>query len=481
MQQLEHVRFPEEAGVSSAGLLAYLNAREEAGLEHHAIWVLRHAKVACKMPFAPYDDHTPHMLFSLSKSFCSAAAGFAVAEGLLDWDTHLIDVLPEEFPAEPSAYLRAITLHHLLTMGSGLKPESDHVTGEHWARDILACDCDHAPGTHFHYNSHGTYLVSRMVQRVTGMTVRDYLIPRLFEPLGMMQADGSAPQWDCCPEGVNVGGWGLWLSCAQLAPFGQCLLQKGMWDGRRVLPREWLDRATHAQIDNGNGDHASEHDWNMGYGYQFWMCRGDRAEGCTPRYRGDGMFSQFVIVDEKRDMAVCCVSGVADIGKALTLIYDHILAAADMPPAEPAVQAALTERLSALAYSWPTHDGSALPVGVYADAEGSMSLTVEPEEMTSQPKDGETFLFQAGHALLHGATLRLNDRETFRFEAGRAGVHGDCATCCGMADGALRMLVRFLRGPFTLDITCRFDGDTAEMTLSGVAQEAKTILLTRQA
>lgn len=458
MQQLESVCRPEDAGVSSAGLLSYLNAREAAGVEHHAIWVIRHGKVACKMLFAPYDDHTPHMLFSLSKSFCSAAAGFAVDEGLLDWDTRLIDVLPEEFPADPSEELRSITLHHLLTMGSGLKPESDNVYSEHWARDILACGCDHAPGTHFHYNSHGTYLVSRMVQRVTGMTVRDYLIPRLFEPLGMMQPDGTAPEWDCCPEGVNIGGWGLWLSCAQIAPFTQCLLQKGVWDGRQVLPRAWLDRATHAQIDNGNGEHACDHDWNMGYGYQFWMCRGDRADGCTPRYRGDGMFSQFAIVDEKRDMAVCCVSGQADIGQALSPIYDHILAAADMPPADASVQAELSARLSALSYPYPTHDGTPLPSGTYADAEGRPILTIEADRVTYRP----------------------NSREAFRFHMGQPGADGACISCCGMAEGVLHMLTRFLRGPFTLELTCRFSGDAAELALAGVGQEAKVLRLTRQ-
>ena len=105
MQQLEHVRFPEEAGISSQGILNYIAAREAAGLEHHAIWVMRHGKVAAKLNYAPYDDHTPHMLFSLSKSFCSAAAGFAVQEGLLSWDSKVIDVLSEAAPEQPSEWL----------------------------------------------------------------------------------------------------------------------------------------------------------------------------------------------------------------------------------------------------------------------------------------------------------------------------------------------------------------------------------------
>ncbi|MBQ2954431.1 MAG: serine hydrolase [Clostridia bacterium] len=459
MQQLPFAARPEDAGVSSQGILDYIAAREDAGLEHHAIWVIRHGQVACRLNYAPYDDETPHMLFSLSKSFCSAAAGFAVAEGLLAWDTKAMDVLPEAFPPEPSAWLQSVTLHHLLTMGSGLKPESDGGSDEPgWAQRVLSFDCDHEPGTHFAYNSMSTYLVSCMVQKVTGMTVRDYLTPRLFAPLDILKPDGAAPDWDESPDGVNVGGWGLWLSCSQIARFGQCLLQRGVWDGVQVLPREWLDLATTARIDNGNGDHPHDHDWNMGYGYQFWMCKTDHEPGQTPRYRGDGMFSQFCIVDEKRDMVVCCVSGVADIGKALELIYAHLLAAADMEPADEIAQAALQRKLATLCYPWPEHDGGELPVGVYRSEGDGPALTIEAERVLL-PLDGD---------------------RTCLFHPGRAEEGGGITTCCGMQDGVLRMLARPLRVPFTLDITCRFAGDACEMTMCGVGQEGKTFMLHRK-
>ncbi len=459
MQQLEHVRYPEEVGVSSQGILNYIAAREEAGLQHHAIWVMRHGKVAAKLAYAPYDDHTPHMLFSLSKSFCSAAAGFAVQEGLLNWDSKLIDILPEKFPENPSDWLKSITLHHLLTMGSGLKPESDGGRRTpNWAESVLAFDCDHEPGTHFHYNSMNTYLVSCMVQKVTGQTVRDYLIPRLFVPLGMMKPDGTAPDWDQSPDGVNVGGWGLWLSCEQIAPFGQCLLQKGVWDGQQVLPPEWFSLATTTQIDNGNGEHEHDHDWNMGYGYQFWMCKTDHEPGQRPRYRGDGAFSQFCIVDEKRDMVVTCVSGVQDIGKALDLIYTHLIGAADMPPADEATQAELQQKLTTLNYPWPEHDGSALPVGVYAPEGDGPVLTIEADRVTF-PLDGE---------------------KTCLFYPGRAEEAGGVMTCCGMQNGVLHMLARMLNAPFMLDVTVRFDGDDAEFTLSGVGMDSKTFQLKKK-
>ena len=217
-----------------------------------------------------------------------------------------------------------------------------------------------------------------------------------------------------------------------------------------------MSRATVRQIDNGNGDHPYDHDWNMGYGYQFWMCKGEREAGFTPRYRGDGMFAQLCVVDEKRDMVVCCVSGVPDIGKALELIYTHLFAAADMPPADESVQAALQEKLAALSYPWPEHDGSPLPVGVY-ELEG-MRVTVEPDRV----------LFP------------LDADKTCLFYAGRAEEGGGVVTCCGMQDGVLRLLARPLRAPFTLDLTARFTDTACELTIGGIGQEARTLVLRRE-
>ena len=319
MKPWEIASVPEEAGVSSKGLLRYLDEVAASGLEHHSILVWKDGKLACKLNYAPYDDQTPHVLFSLSKSFTSAAAGFAVGEGLLRWDSKVLDVLADKAPEQPSEWLKQVTLAHLLTMGSGLKPESDEIDhllipdegptakplagGLDWAKAVLACDCDHQPGTHFHYNSHGTYLVSAMVQRVTGQNIRDYLMPRLFTPLGIPK-----PDWDCCPQGVCCGGWGLHLSSDSILRFGVCLIQGGVWQGRQVLPAEWLKLATAKQIDNSNGKPEPENEWHQGYGYQFWRTRENR-------YRGDGMFGQLCMVSPDDHMVVAVTAGIDDMGR----------------------------------------------------------------------------------------------------------------------------------------------------------------------
>ena len=264
MHGLPHAATPEEAGISSQGILDFIDRAEKQGLEFHSLMVLHKGQVACALNWAPYDLELPHTLFSLTKSFTSAAAGFAVGEGLMHYEDSIADILPDKLTKASDPKLKQVTLHSLLCMGSGLDPLSNRVPRrqEDWAKVALAYPVLHEPGTHFHYNSMGSYLVSAMVQKVTGQTCRDYLMPRLFDKLGI-----AKPQWDSCPLGISMGGYGLHLNCEDIAKFGQLLLQDGLWQGERVLPEGWVKRATQAYTDNsGFNNHIK---WGLNYSYQF--------------------------------------------------------------------------------------------------------------------------------------------------------------------------------------------------------------------
>lgn len=459
------VNTPEEAGISSRGLLNYLDAvAKTPEVEHHAIMVLRHGKLAATMNFAPYDNQTPHMLFSLSKSFTSAAAGFAVQEGLLRWDTKVLDILADKAPENPSDWLGQITLSHLLMMGSGLDPKSDEVGGEDWARAVLACECTHEPGTHFHYNSHGTYLVSCMVQRVTGMTVRDYLLPRLFEPLGIPE-----PVWDCCPAGINVGGWGLWLSCDSIARFGQCLLQKGQWEGRQLLPLEWFEKATVKQIDNSGGTEQPDNEWAQGYGYQFWRTRGNR-------FRGDGAFGQICMVSPELDMVVAITCGTNDMGREMQLLHEHLFPAAEMEPGTPEEQAELACRLAELAYPWPQDDGSGTAIdGVYGTED--MTLTIRQEEnglrivqKAADPNACADLLYGMGQPTENTLSLYMMGEEKK--------LRVLCA--CGWKNGVLHIVNRQPTAPFAMKATLTPVKEGLELDMTGVGYPTEKAVLKKQ-
>jgi hypothetical protein len=289
------------------------------------------------------------MLYSLSKSFTSTAAGLAVAEKKLTLDDSVLSAFPEDAPASPSDSLKGMRLRDLLAMSTGHHAD-DVERGFSFGGDevltkaFLALPVAHKPGTHFWYNTPATYMASAMVQKATGQKVVDYLKTRLFDPLGI-----SGQTWEESKQGVTLGGFGLKIKTEDIARFGQLYLKKGMWNGQRLLPAEWIAAATARQTSNGSSPTS---DWEQGYGYQFWRCR-------HGLYRGDGAFGQYCIVMPEQDAVVAITSGTRDMGAIMNLVWDHILAGMKVGalPADAKSRAALTAKLAALAM--PVQPGDA--------------------------------------------------------------------------------------------------------------------------
>ncbi len=273
---------PEAQGVAPEGVLAFVEEAEKKIDALHSLMVLRHGNVVAEGWWGPYRRDDPHVLFSLSKSFTSTGVGLAIAEGKLSLDDTVLSFFPEDAPANPSDNLKAMRVRDLLSMSTGHHadvienfPFTDPAVSQ--TRAFLALPVAHKPGTHFVYNTPASFMLSAIVQKVTGLPLVDYLGPRLFEPLGI-----RSPKWDASPKGVSLGGFGLSLTTEDVARFGQLYLQRGEWNGRRLLSAEWVDAATAREVSNGSNPAS---DWEQGYGFQFWRCR----HGI---YRGDGAFGQ---------------------------------------------------------------------------------------------------------------------------------------------------------------------------------------------
>jgi len=305
---------PEEQNVSAAGINEFIDVAGKVVNRIDSLMVLRHGCVVAEKWWEPHAPTTPHILHSLSKSFTSTAIGLASTEGKVDIDEKVIAYFPNDAPESPSANLTAMRVRDLLTMSTGHEGEPwfDDSEGHSWAKYFLAQPVPREPGSHFVYNSPATYMLSAIVQAVTGETVLDYLGPRLFEPLGIKNAD-----WGTSPDGVTLGGWGLSLCTEDVAKFGQLMLQKGQWQGSQVVPASWVEAATSKQVSNGS---EPENDWHQGYGFQFWQC-------CHGAYRGDGMNGQFCIVMPEQDAVVAITSDTQDMGAEMNLVWKYLLPA----------------------------------------------------------------------------------------------------------------------------------------------------------
>jgi CubicO group peptidase (beta-lactamase class C family) len=308
---------PEAQGVSSPAVLAFVQAADKNIDSLHSFMLVRHGHVVAEGWWTPYAAETPHMLFSLSKSFTSTAVGLAAAEGKLSVDDPVLKFFPDDTPAEPSANLKAMRISDLLRMSTGQQAEPARKATEPWAKTFLAQPVPFKPGTHFLYNTSATYMASAAVQKATGQTVLDYLQPRLFDPLGI-----AKPTWEASPQGISAGGYGLSIRTEDIAKFGQLYLQKGKWNSKQLVPTAWVEEATARQTSNGSNPKS---DWDQGYGYQFWRCR-------HGAYRGDGAFGQYCIVLPEQDAVIAITSGVRDMQAVLNLIWDTLLPAMKSAP-----------------------------------------------------------------------------------------------------------------------------------------------------
>ena len=309
---------PEKQGISSAAILEFIEAANEKIDTMNSFMLVRHGHVVAEGWWAPYDAKSPHILFSLSKSFTSTAVGLAIADGKLALDDEVLKFFPEDAPSEPSANLKAMRVRDLLCMSAGHQAEvSLFDIKETWTKAFLNHPVPHKPGTHFLYNTPATYMLSAILQKVTGITLLDYLRPRLFEPLGI-----ENPQWDTSPQGISLGGYGLSVRTEDIARFGQLYLQKGVWMGKRLVPSAWIDAATTRQTSTGSNPTS---DWEQGYGYQFWRSR-------HGLYRGDGAFGQFCIVMPEQDAVVAITSGGRDMQAVMNLVWEKLLPAFKSAP-----------------------------------------------------------------------------------------------------------------------------------------------------
>lgn len=342
---------PEEQGVSSQSILNFIEELEAKKIDMHSFMYLRHSKVIAEGWWKPYQPEYKKYVYSMSKSFTSTAVGLAVAEGLLNVNDRVVSFFPDELPEEIGENLAVLRVKDLLSMTSGhdfdtlmpiLTPDSDH-----WVKAILSLPVNREPGTFFLYNTGATYLLSAIVQKVTGETVFDLLSERVFRPL-----DISDVTWDACPQGINCGGWGLSIRTEDIAKFGLLYLQKGVWNGKEILPAEWIEEATIFPHPALTEDHIDEADWHQGYGYQFWGCQHEA-------YRADGAKGQFCVVMPGQDVVIAITSETEMMQVIMDQVWKHLFPAMqDRPlPADLAALKSLRQKLSSLNLA-PTASGS---------------------------------------------------------------------------------------------------------------------------
>ena len=366
---------PAASGVSSPAVSALLDRLEEKSIECHSLMVVRHGHVVAEGWWAPYSADRPHLLYSLTKSFTSIAVGLAIADGLLSLDERVADVLPDHVPAGISEQGRRISVHHLLSMTAGHRADT---LAEAWqlepgdlVKGFLRLPFAAAEGTRHAYDNSAAFILARMVERVAGRGLAEFLDERLLIPMGIDDAE-----WDRVGSGAAFGFHGLHLRTEAVAAFGELLLRGGLWGGRQPVPREWVELATGRHTDSRHcAEGADRADFLCGYGYQFWMSRHG--------FHGYGAFGQHCVVVPSHDLVVVLTSAQQEVQQAqdvLDAIWECLLPGIGHPGSTRDDEI-LTGRLRGL---------SLAPVPGSAGPERSVTATLDASAEGSALPDGTT-------------------------------------------------------------------------------------------
>ena len=294
------------------GLLGLRHAAAERALRLEGIHVIRKARPPASFRWSPDERRD---VWSVSKTFTSVAVGIAQGDGLLRLDDPVLTHLPQ-FAESAAPGVDQVTIRHLLCMTSGIDyrwpdPDADHVGDP--ARDFLATSPVAAPGTWHAYRGTSSYVLSRIIAAASGSDLRDYLMPRLFEPLGIRN-----PQWHRCPLGFSLGAAGLFLRTEEIARLWLTLLDAGKYDGRQLIPEAYvaLMHQTATPTNRTLAGPAGLPDLdNAVYGLHCWHCSRDDA------WRMDGLYGQFCIMFPHQQ---ACIAVTANYDKAPGDILDAI-------------------------------------------------------------------------------------------------------------------------------------------------------------
>ena len=279
--------------------------------------ITRHGKTAFSCNYKPYTAESEHHLHSFTKGIIALAVGILVDEGRISTDDLVLSYFPEYKIENISENMKKMKIHHLMTMTSGLETAPERHGCSDIIKVFLTDPVKYEPGTRFHYNSANTIMVGAIIKKVTGLNASEFIKIRLFKPMKI-----ELPSCDTCASGLDQSGGGMYLNIEDMSKITVLVLQKGMWEGERLISEEWIKRMTAVQYaDSIDFTNPEGKDWRSGYGYYLWRCSIPNA------YRFDGTCGQYGIILEDYDATITMTCGEMFTAPVLELMWKYLLSA----------------------------------------------------------------------------------------------------------------------------------------------------------
>jgi CubicO group peptidase (beta-lactamase class C family) len=355
------VSTPEDQGMDSRAIAGLVD--DVGTYKQDSVLIVRNGKIVVDAYYAPYVAGIRHDLRSVTKSFLSTVVGVLAQQGKLESvDRPVLDFFSDRTIANLDDRKKAITVQNLLDMASGIAwVEKDYTPDESIMRMYASPDptgfvldqpMSDPPGEKFYYKGGDPYLLSALINKLTGQNALEFARTEFFASLGITDIRWAPID----KQGVVTGEAGMRLTPHDMAKLGYLYLRDGVWDGKRIIPSAWVERARVGRVTTNFGKYAN-----------LWWSLQDRDA-----FMALGRHGQFIVVLPKLDV-VAVLTGVVPDGERrypVSALIDKIVSAvkSDKPlPPDPEGQAVLKASLLKAATEQAT------PVGPASDLVDAVS------------------------------------------------------------------------------------------------------------
>ena len=244
-------------------------------------------------------------VWSVTKSFTSALIGIAIDQGYIDSHKELMIEYMSEYPA-----FNDISISHVLTHTTGLNWDESNqqswIQSEDWIEEALNRGFFTIPGKTLLYSSANSHFLSKLIRNTTGKSPGEFANENLFIPLGIEFTPSNRQEryadwqelhspiphsWRQDNNGLEIGAFGLHLTAREMAKFGFLYLNKGIWQGKKIISENWVEKSTRDYV------HRSD---NFGFGFH-WVITKRHNQPC---FEADGWGGQMISVIPALDMIV---------------------------------------------------------------------------------------------------------------------------------------------------------------------------------
>lgn len=303
---------PEQVGIDPYYIYNLVKDLELDEVEIHNLMIAVEGNVIFELSNYPYSPEIPHIIHSMTKTFTNTAVAKAFTDGLIKLDDKVMDYFDSNIISTNKTFdnLSKMTIENLISMRSG---HNRSISGNEW-RPLKTSWIEaffkepvvYEPGSKFCYSSANSYILSAIIQKITGITIHEYLEKNILEEIGIRKFS-----WDMSPEGINSGGNGIKLCIEDIVKIGILYQQMGQWKGKQLISQEWIDKAF--GFDGSQTYSDVENQYNFHW-YKF-----------DDLYTGAGIFGQHCMIIPKLKMVIGFTGALDDWLNLPTLINKYFI------------------------------------------------------------------------------------------------------------------------------------------------------------